>query len=154
MKKLRYYLAEQIQDDENAETIEQLERILTIRKNRQQKLEAKTRELRRSLSDKEKELAEQQSKAQQKEENSKEEISSLRQQNEGYLSLNDIFYWKKKEVDINKSIKRQYAYCKDLQGEKDIKLYHLKQHMKVYKQAVIDAEKISLIQDEIKNDTL
>lgn len=105
MKKLRYYLAEQIQDDENAETIEQLERILTIRKNRQQKLEAKTRELRRSLSDKEKELAEQQSKAQQKEENSKEEISSLRQQNEGYLSLNDIFYWKKKKSTSTNPLK-------------------------------------------------
>lgn len=153
MKKLRQYLAETIQDDENAETIEQLERILTIRRNRQQKLEVKTRELRRELEAKEQKLRDEQRRAEEFEAKSKSEIFALRRMNGKAISVQDIYHWKRKEVDINKNIKKLYEQCDEIKNQRSIDQYRLSQHLKTYKQAVVDAEKISQMKDEIVSES-
>lgn len=151
MKKIRHYLQEQIKNDGDAETIQQLERILTIRKNRQERLESKTRELRRNLAEKENELQAERAQAAQFEDESKSTINALRETNtQKALTVNEIFHWKNKEIDLNKKVKKTFERCDEIEEQKNMEIFKLDSHLRTYKQAVIDVEKIALIKDEIE----
>ena len=152
MIKIRRFLQEQpALNNEDVETIKQLERILTIRKNRQQRLESQTRELRRNLAEKEKELEAEVAKANQFKQESFDTIASLRQRvtNEP-LSVNDIFEWKHREVSLHDQVEKFFEHCSEVSAQKDSEAQKLNVHMQVYRQAVIDAEKISLIKNEVE----
>ncbi|VUD40247.1 hypothetical protein TDB9533_00030 [Thalassocella blandensis] len=150
MKKIRHFLQEQVKNNDDAETIKQLERILTIRKNRQERLESQTREYRRNLADKEKELQTAISEAQQFKQESIATIAALREDTTGQaLSVNEIFEWKHKEVSLTQQVEQSFENCDQIEAQKHAESKKLDDHLQVYKQAVIDAEKISLIKDEV-----
>ncbi|TQV84080.1 hypothetical protein FKG94_05280 [Exilibacterium tricleocarpae] len=153
MKKTRYYLQEQVESREDAEKIEQLERILVIRKNRQERLQSKTRELRRNLMKKEKELQEERVKAQEMAEQTQLTIKLLRQENtKKVLTVNEIFHWNNMEVGLDKKVKKGFEGCDEIEQQKHVELFKLDEHMKTYKQAVIDTEKIALIKKELEEE--
>lgn len=150
MKKIRHFLQEQVKNNDDAETIRQLERILTIRKNRQERLESQTREYRRNLAEKEQELQDAITHAQQFQQESIATIAALREDTTGQaMSVNEIFEWKHKEVSLTQQVEQTFENCHKIEAQKDAESQKLDNHMQVYKQAVIDAEKISLIKDEV-----
>ena len=152
MKKIRYFMQEQrVFNSNDAETINQLERILAIRKNRRERLASQARELRQNLAERDNELREQIANANQFKQKSTDIIASLRKETtKSTMSVNDIFGWQHREVCLQNQIEKSFERCHEIQVQKDSEAKILDEHMQVYQQAIIDAEKISLIKDEVE----
>lgn len=151
ISKQRHAFNEPVVNAEQLATLKQLDRILSIRKNRKEKHEAKTRELRRILEERKSLLNNQVQKAREFEQSSKQAIVDLEAANMNRsMSINDVLHWSRKEESIKKEIQQCYARCDELQDNIDTAKFKLDTHLKVYKQAVIDYEKIVIIKREIE----
>ena len=151
IKKRKPYVADPPKSTEFDNTLRQLDRILEIRKNRKGKLEAKTRELRKALVDKEEQLALQRKIAEKNEIDSHDEIKALKKSNTNRaMTVEDILFWHGKEVSIKKGIVKSYNKCDEILDQKDVLQIKLETHLGVYRQAVMDYEKIAIIKKEIE----
>jgi hypothetical protein len=149
--KQRHITADLVADAEQQATLKQLEKILAIRKNRKEKHEAKTRELRRALEDKQHLLQEETAKSKAFDQQAREDIKQLNAARLNTpMSIKDVLHWSAEEVSIKKSIERSYARCDEIQDQLDHCKFKLDSHLKLYKQAVIDYEKILIIKQEIE----
>lgn len=151
IKKRKPYVADPLKNTEFDNTLRQLEKILEIRKNRKEKLEAKTRELKKALVDKEELLVIQKEIAKNNEADSHEEIKALKQSNTNrVMKVDDILFWQGKEISIRKGIVKSYNKCDEILDQKDVLRFKLDTHLGVYRQAVMDYEKIAIIKKEIE----
>lgn len=151
IKKRKAYVAEPPKNTEFDNTLRQLDRILEIRKNRKEKLEAKTRELKKALADKEGLLELQKEIAKKNEIDSHDEIKALKKSNTNkVMKVDDILFWQEKEISLRKGIVKSYNKCDEILDQKDVLKFKLDTHLGVYRQAVMDYEKIDIIKKEIE----
>lgn len=151
LKKRKLFVAEPPRVTEFDDILRQLEKILAIRNNRKEKLEAHTRELRKLLAEKEELLILQKKIAEQHEVDSHQAIKDLKAANTNRtMKVDDILYWQDREVSIRRGIEKSYKKCDEVLDQRDLHKVKLSNHLKVYRQAVMDYEKIAIIKSEIE----
>jgi hypothetical protein len=148
--KQRHPTAETVVNSEQLATLKQLEKILQIRANRKQKLESRTRELRRILEQKKILLREETERAQAFDRDTRQAIRQLSTTNLNKpLRINEVLNWSQQEVTLKRDIERCYQACDQVQEQIDSARFKLDSHLKVYRQAVMDYEKIVIIKQEL-----